>query len=263
MLYYGMWRSMFAFHTEDMELHSINYLHCGAPKSWYAISPADYDRFVSLAQSTFPDRFDRCRQFMRHKTCLLSPKRIKESGINVRKVLQKEGEFVITFPSSFHGGFNHGFNIAESVNFATPQWVPYGYTAEVCQCQKYTFRIQMPLFEAAVAAATAAATARPPQQRRRGRRQRPATTTAAAATETHPHNGKRKRVLLAGDETTVACVMMTKGLDSDSNHTVEGNHTDLHTTRDERSTTTLSKAPDVKDAVGLQNVSCLRASPPP
>jgi hypothetical protein len=40
MVYIGMLFSWFAWHVEDHELHSLNFLHTGAPKTWYAV-PGD------------------------------------------------------------------------------------------------------------------------------------------------------------------------------------------------------------------------------
>ncbi len=72
MLYFGMWRALFTFHAEDCDLYSINYIHAGAPKSWWSISPKDAVRFESLAQGCFPEGFTNCEQYLRHKTSLLS-----------------------------------------------------------------------------------------------------------------------------------------------------------------------------------------------
>ncbi|XP_008183316.1 lysine-specific demethylase 4C [Acyrthosiphon pisum] len=105
-LYFGMWKTSFAWHTEDMDLYSINYIHEGYPKTWYAIPP--------------------------------------EYLFN--KITQERGEFMITFPFGYHAGFNHGFNMAESTNFASPRWVEYGKRASQCHCRQDSVKISMDTF---------------------------------------------------------------------------------------------------------------------
>ncbi|CAI5736331.1 unnamed protein product [Peronospora destructor] len=146
MLYFGMWRAMFAFHTEDMDLYSINYVHTGKPKFWYGVPPDAAPQLERAAQSMFPEKFHECHQFLRHKTSLISPARLKEFGVPFYRAYQKPGEFVITFPATYHQGFNLGFNIAEAVNFATLHWIPYGLRAKVCKCLPDSVRIDMDSF---------------------------------------------------------------------------------------------------------------------
>lgn len=52
------------------------------------------------------------------------------------QVTQEAGEFMITFPYGYHAGFNHGFNCAESTNFATVRWIDYGKAAKLVSKQK-------------------------------------------------------------------------------------------------------------------------------
>jgi len=142
-LYFGMWASAFAAHTEDMNLLSINYLHAGSPKYWYAIAQEDSKRFESLARSHFSGQASECHEFLRHKRCLISPAILRKAGIKFTTCVQRPGDAIITFPGSYHFGFNTGFNIAESTNFAVPEWIPLGEEAGICMCHPHSVRIQM------------------------------------------------------------------------------------------------------------------------
>lgn len=145
-LYFGMWKTTFAWHTEDMDLYSINYLHFGEPKSWYAIPPEHGKRLERLAQGFFPSSFQGCDAFLRHKMTLISPSVLKKYGIPFDKITQEAGEFMITFPYGYHAGFNHGFNCAESTNFATVRWIDYGKVAKLCTCRNDMVKISMDIF---------------------------------------------------------------------------------------------------------------------
>lgn len=186
-LYFGMWKATFAWHVEvciariivfheadnrwslykatarrlhtpillihstdtpqDMDLYSINYLHFGAPKQWYSIPSQYRQKFERLMQSIFFQEHKTCSQFLRHKTFIVSPAVLANHQIPVHRLVQHEGEFVITFPFGYHSGYNLGFNCAESVNFALSSWVQIGKKAVACQCVGDSVKIDVSIFE--------------------------------------------------------------------------------------------------------------------
>ncbi|KAF9466696.1 JmjC domain, hydroxylase-domain-containing protein [Collybia nuda] len=142
-LYFGMWRATFAWHVEDMDLFSINYIHFGAPKFWYAIPQSRAAGMEGTMRGYFPKDTSNCPQFLRHKSFLASPTLLAQSACRPNHLVQHSGEFVITFPRGYHAGFNLGFNCAESVNFALDSWLELGRNAKACECISDSVRIDV------------------------------------------------------------------------------------------------------------------------
>jgi histone demethylase JARID1 len=129
MMYVGMLFSSFCWHTEDNLLYSINYVHMGKPKNWYGVSGRYAAKFEEVMKQTMPDLFEKHPNLLHMLITMLSPRILQANGIPVVRTIQNAGEFVITFPNAYHAGFNQGFNCAESVNFALPDWIEQGRTA--------------------------------------------------------------------------------------------------------------------------------------
>ncbi|KAF2318507.1 hypothetical protein GH714_008418 [Hevea brasiliensis] len=134
MIYIGMLFSWFAWHVEDHELHSMNFLHTGSPKTWYAV-PGDYAFAFEeiIGTEAYGGSIDRLGvlTLLGEKTTLLSPEVVVSSNIPCCRLIQNPGEFVVTFPRAYHVGFSHGFNCGEAANFGTPQWLKVAKEAAV------------------------------------------------------------------------------------------------------------------------------------
>merc|ERR1719481_558860 len=134
-LYFGMWKATFSWHIEDMDLYAVNFLHYGAPKTWYCVPPQYGYKLEQVAQQLFPDMATACFNLMRHKAIMMSPAVLEANGVKVNKMVQEERNIMVVFPHAYHSGFNHGYNIAESTNFAIDRWVEYGKRFRDCLCR--------------------------------------------------------------------------------------------------------------------------------
>ncbi|KAA0151738.1 hypothetical protein FNF29_04422 [Cafeteria roenbergensis] len=128
-LYVGMLFASFAWHTEDNYLYSVNYMHYGTAKTWYGIPASGASAFDATVREHLFEQFKQEPDHIHKLTTVFSPAKVQAAGIPVVHTVQEPGEFVITFPRSYHSGFSHGFNIAEACNFALADWVPMGRLA--------------------------------------------------------------------------------------------------------------------------------------
>ncbi|CAL8461880.1 g1411 [Coccomyxa elongata] len=124
-VYMGMLFSSFAWHIEDHMFYSINYHHWGDAKRWYGIPSAAAALFEAAFKKALPEKFDMQPDLLFHLTAMLSPRVLRQHNVPVFGVLQEPGEFVVTFPGAYHGGFNTGLNCAEAVNFAPADWLRF------------------------------------------------------------------------------------------------------------------------------------------
>jgi hypothetical protein len=84
-IYAGAWKTLFAWHKEDMDLFSINYNHIGKQKFWYGVPLDENVKFEEFMRKAFPEAYRECPEFLRHKTYLTHPEILLKAGIRLNK----------------------------------------------------------------------------------------------------------------------------------------------------------------------------------
>ncbi|KAH9808328.1 JmjC domain, hydroxylase-domain-containing protein [Melampsora americana] len=141
-IYVGMVFSTFAWHKEDHYTYSVNYHHWGDTKTWYGVPGEDDEKLETAMKQAAPELFEQQPDVMYQLVTLMSPGRLKRSGIRTYVCDQRPNEFVVTCPRSYHSGFNHGFNLNEAVNFCLPDWLKDG---KLC-VEHYKVLHKLPVF---------------------------------------------------------------------------------------------------------------------
>jgi hypothetical protein len=61
---------------------------------------------------------------------MIYPGYLHQQKVKVYKTLQMPGEYILTFPGSYHAGFSTGINIGEAVNFVSRSWFDFGFKCQ-------------------------------------------------------------------------------------------------------------------------------------
>lgn len=79
-IYFGAWGSTFAFHTEDIDMPSINIMHYGSPKLWYIVPPKYGKALEKVMDDTFEASKNQCSAHYRHKLIVISQDALQQNN---------------------------------------------------------------------------------------------------------------------------------------------------------------------------------------
>ncbi|KAK9709113.1 hypothetical protein K7432_018632 [Basidiobolus ranarum] len=122
----GMCFSSFPWKQEPHYTYLVDYMHIGETKTWYSVPAADNSIFETTMREYLSDSLKDETDFPFSLQTMISPKVLTNNSIQVFAIDQQQGEIIVTFPESYHASFSHGFDLGESVNFATSDWHRFG-----------------------------------------------------------------------------------------------------------------------------------------
>ncbi|KAH7697685.1 CRE-JMJD-2 protein [Aphelenchoides avenae] len=139
----GSYGSTIPLQTGYMGLYTVSYNHGGKPRVWYVVhgSTANMARFEQALRQTFRHDFverglNQCRNPLQHNLWIVAPSYLRRHNIKYTVVVQQAGDIVVILARAYFMGFDCGFNMVETVQFATQRWIGIGKSLRprMCDC---------------------------------------------------------------------------------------------------------------------------------
>ncbi|CAF1367415.1 unnamed protein product [Adineta steineri] len=112
-------------------------MHEGSSKFWYIVPSSHADQLEQCLRDVDTLDTSHCQASLQHKTLFPNPVELAQlHNIPVYRIEQCPNEIIVIFPRAYNWGFDGGFNVTESINFALPSWIPFGRSVRSCLCQQ-------------------------------------------------------------------------------------------------------------------------------
>lgn len=122
----GMVFSTSCWSRDQNHLPYIDYLHTGADCIWYCIPAEEENKLEDVVHTLLQGNGTPGLQML-ESNVMISPEVLCKEGIKVHRTVQQSGQFVVCFPGSFVSKVCCGYNVSETVHFATTQWTSMGF----------------------------------------------------------------------------------------------------------------------------------------
>ncbi|XP_076449621.1 uncharacterized protein LOC143286009 isoform X2 [Babylonia areolata] len=134
-LHVGMLFSTSCWSTDPHRLPYVQYLHSGASTVWYCIPKSEGEKFHETMRELCPTLIHNDPIWLSEDTAMVNPDTLKAKGVRVVRCVQQPRQFVVVFPDVYTATVSCGYNVSESVHYATTDWLSVGLEAAKALCQ--------------------------------------------------------------------------------------------------------------------------------
>ncbi|XP_048244704.1 uncharacterized protein LOC124123134 [Haliotis rufescens] len=126
-LHIGMLFATSCWCTDVHHLPYIQYLHTGADIVWYSIQKQQEGKLKTAMKELVPSLVSHeDPRWLKEDTVMVNPSRLTSRGVTVSRCVQRSKTFVAIFPKSYTATISCGYNVSESVHYATRNWISTG-----------------------------------------------------------------------------------------------------------------------------------------